>query len=214
MNRLSSEKRRLMIQCLVAGMSIRAASRTAGTSKNTTLKPLVDAESATSMQVRVPCSGSCRSVTKDSSVRHKTMCGPKRLLHRIFLRLEFLEWIHQRNPYQELRPLSSLGRMNVLRQISPRVQQFLYVSIFEIESHEMPIHIVSQDYALGELTGLHVDPCGPGALVSWLVHDELRVALTKMLPVVTPKCGSCPIDLHHVAAFRRIACLTEHVPAN
>lgn len=46
MNRLSPEKRRLLIRCLVEGMSVRAASRTAGTSKNTTLKLLVDAGNA------------------------------------------------------------------------------------------------------------------------------------------------------------------------
>ena len=46
MNRLSTEKRRLLIRCLVEGMSVRAASRTAGTSKNTTLKLLVDAGNA------------------------------------------------------------------------------------------------------------------------------------------------------------------------
>ena len=43
MNRLSSEKRALILRCLVEGMSVRGAARTAGAAKGTVLKLLVDA---------------------------------------------------------------------------------------------------------------------------------------------------------------------------
>lgn len=43
MNRLSSEKRALILRCLVEGMSVRGAARTSGAAKGTVLKLLVDA---------------------------------------------------------------------------------------------------------------------------------------------------------------------------
>ena len=48
MNRLSTERRTLILRCLVEGMGVNATARTAGVSKNTVLKLLVDAAAVVS----------------------------------------------------------------------------------------------------------------------------------------------------------------------
>ena len=60
MNRLPLEKRTLILQCLVEGMSVRGTARTADVSKNTVLKLLVDAGRACAAYqsrelVNLPC---------------------------------------------------------------------------------------------------------------------------------------------------------------
>ena len=66
MNRLSSEKRALILRCLVEGMSVRGAARTAGAAKGTVLKLLVEAGRACEQyQDAVLRDLSCRRIQVD-----------------------------------------------------------------------------------------------------------------------------------------------------